>query len=248
MKPLLSFLFLTLCHLAVAQTPDPEYLAFYNPAKGFRPAQRNLTEIYLQIAGSLEASGSPEPYLRHMQAEHARIAALTGISKLPARMTDQYIDKLVANWNKLSPLLGLDELTKKVGHDVRNGIRGTRLHGTVLVALFNDYQDRLAADLATPGARKVSFQTLRDKITTEMQLDVPDSEFNLHNEYINRRDALSYALVLRGRFITLNQRLEKSLPPEKASLFLDAIKGAFIDLAEMGHSELEAAILEYSVR
>ena len=31
----------------------PEYLQSFDPVKGFKPAQRDLTEIYLQLAGSL---------------------------------------------------------------------------------------------------------------------------------------------------------------------------------------------------
>ena len=39
----------------------PQYLASFDPTKGFKPAHSDLTEVVLQIAGSLKAYGSPEP-------------------------------------------------------------------------------------------------------------------------------------------------------------------------------------------
>jgi len=107
-----ALLALTVCgHSASASDPraSPEYLRYFNPSKGFKPAQTNLTQIFLQLAGSLEHSGSPEAYLRHMQKEHARISAkLTAKTgkphhgRMPAHMTDAYVEKLIANWNLLS--------------------------------------------------------------------------------------------------------------------------------------------------
>lgn len=49
-------------YLCAAANSKPEYLTSFDPAKGFKPAQGDLTEILLQIAGSLEYYGSPEPY------------------------------------------------------------------------------------------------------------------------------------------------------------------------------------------
>ena len=50
------------CHtVAFAGDKQPEYLASFDPAKGFKPAQSDLTEVFLQLAGSLEYYGSPEP-------------------------------------------------------------------------------------------------------------------------------------------------------------------------------------------
>lgn len=88
-------------------TDRPEYLDSFDQAKGFKPAQRDLTEVFLQIAGSLENYGSPVPYLQHMATEHLRIEALYQQKKgkaprsyRPAYMTDAYLAKLAANWNQ----------------------------------------------------------------------------------------------------------------------------------------------------
>ena len=139
-------LFLAICGrvLPNATAADkPEYLASFNPGKGFKPAQSDLTEVFLQIAGSLEYYGSPEPYLRHMKVEHARIEAKYGerfhrASKAywPAYMTDEYFEKFSANWNALAPKLGLVALTKNTGHNMRDAILGTRGNGTMLVEIL----------------------------------------------------------------------------------------------------------------
>ena len=100
--PLALFLaFILTCQTASFAADRSEYLASFDPAKGFKPAQTDLTEIFLQIAGSLEYYGSPEPYLRHMAKEHERIEALylqkngkAPTSHRPAYMTDEYINHL----------------------------------------------------------------------------------------------------------------------------------------------------------
>ena len=57
----------------------PEYFSSFDPAKGFKPAQRDLTEVYLQLAASLENFGSPEPYLRpHGERTRSHRGALRG--------------------------------------------------------------------------------------------------------------------------------------------------------------------------
>ena len=100
----------------------PEYFASFDPAKGFKPAQTDLTEVFLQIAGSLECYGSPEPYLRHMKAEHARIETKyhqrfgrESRAYWPAYMTDEYFEQFAANWKMMAPKLGLEVLTKHTG-------------------------------------------------------------------------------------------------------------------------------------
>src|ERR1700710_154064 len=99
MKTSTVFAYCALVAFHVMATEPPEYLASFDPAKGFKPAQRDLTEIFLQIAGSLEANGSPEGYLRHVASEHTRIEALyrekfgkAPRSFRPGYMTDTYID------------------------------------------------------------------------------------------------------------------------------------------------------------
>jgi hypothetical protein len=94
----------------IAMAADqPEYLATFDPAKGFKPAQSDLTDVFLQIAGSLEYYGTPEPYLRHMKAEHERVEAKyqkqTGHkpqSFCPAYMNSAYFDQFTANWQHMA--------------------------------------------------------------------------------------------------------------------------------------------------
>ena len=98
---------------AIAQeNGKPAYIVFYNPERGFKPAQTSLTQVFLQLAGSLEYCGSPEPYIRHMQTEHKRVSTRftekTGKphqSRMPSHMTDDYLERFIANWNALSPRL-----------------------------------------------------------------------------------------------------------------------------------------------
>ncbi len=110
----------------------PAYTDAFNPSRGFRPAQRSLSQIYLQIAGSLEQFGSPEPYLRHIANEHARVDALyarrfgkPAKTHRPTFLTDQYLNRFSANWTALAPKLELAPFTKSVGHSMHDAILGT---------------------------------------------------------------------------------------------------------------------------
>ncbi len=116
---------------AVAQTSPPPYAQYYDPATGFKPAQRDLTKIFMQLAGSLEHHGTPEPYIRHVIAEHERIAAkykaATGknTTARPEYLTDEFIENLLANWQKLDEGLKLEALSLKTGKNMRLAIMGT---------------------------------------------------------------------------------------------------------------------------
>ena len=133
MKTILAlfFGFMLTCQTASFAADRPEYLASFDPAKAFKPARTDLTEIFLQIAGSLECYGSPEPYLRHMAKEHERIEALylqkngkAPTSYRPAYMTDDYINRLSKNWNLLSPKLGLEPFATRRLAVMNLAIRG----------------------------------------------------------------------------------------------------------------------------
>ena len=94
----------------------------FDSAKGFKPAQRDLTEIYLQLAESLQVYGSPLPYLRHVKSEHDRINALyrkkygrEPVNYSPGRMTDEFLVRMSGNWDHFAPDLGLEPLSKKIG-------------------------------------------------------------------------------------------------------------------------------------
>lgn len=160
----------------------PAYVAFYNPAAGFKPAQPSLTQIFLQIAGSLEYSGSPEGYIRHMQQEHARIskkfAAATGqrhVSRMPAHMTPEYLDRLVSNWNVLSPKLGLEALAMEAGRCTRKAIRGTSNKGTVVIKIFNEHQAIVANAMEKGISEGADFEHLQSRLEAELGL-LPSNE------------------------------------------------------------------------
>ena len=242
-----------MCLPAAAQdSSNPPYLAFYNPATGFKPAQPSLSEIFLQIAGSLEYSGSPEAYMRHMQQEHARIsrkfAAATGqtqVSKMPAHMTREYIDRVISNWNVLSPKLGLEALTREIGRCTREGIRGTRNTGTLAVQIFNDHQKLVVQQMQSREPQTAGFEQLRAKL--ESQLEFDKSEIDTTGYETTRRDAVTYASVARVTFKRLFSKIDAALPPEKAAQIESAITGVFLDLGRLAQSELEIAILEVAV-
>ncbi len=210
------------CQSFAVADDKPEYLASFDPAKGFKPAQRDLTEIFLQIAGSLEQYGSPEPYLHHIQAEHIRIEAKyqqkygrAPRSYRPTYMTEDYINHLSANWNLLSPKLGLDPFAKDVGHMMRNAIKGTRGTGTILVDIFNQHQSRVFDQMAGKGEAPADFETLRAQLVTRLELDkaVVDEE----RYEIARRDAVSFALGIDGATKKLFKRLDQGLKPADAA-------------------------------
>ncbi|MES2659505.1 MAG: hypothetical protein V4689_12880 [Verrucomicrobiota bacterium] len=109
----------------------PAYQAYFDPAKGFKPAQRSFQKIFLQMAGSLEASGTPEPYFRHVMAQYVRIDAkykkATGksVSCRPDYFTDEYLEKLIRNWNNMAMPLSLEPLVRQSGKELRWALMGS---------------------------------------------------------------------------------------------------------------------------
>ena len=249
MKLLMLFFFaLFLCaDSGTLAAEKPEYLDSFNPAKGFKPAQRDLTEIFLQLAGSLEQYGSPEPYLRHIAQEHARIESLyrrkfgtEPKSYRPAYMTDEYLNRLAANWNLLSPKLGLEPFAKDVGHMMRDAIKGTRGTGTVIVEIFNKHQDRVLDSMTGKGRQAAHFETLRTELVARLELDrkgVDESRYE-----IARRDAVSFALGIHGTTMKLFKRLAAGLKPADAERVKTVITSIFMDVGAMAQSELQAGI------
>ena len=235
----------------IAQTAErsSEYLQHFDPNKGFKPAQANLTEIFLQIAGSLEATGSPEGYLRHMQEEHKRIDRLyqdkTGkphVSRMPSHMTDAYVDRLTRNWNTLSKPLELDAFAKEIGRCAREGIMGTRLSGTLAVQLFNAHQKLVAAEMDGSSIRQVGFDDLKKSLEHELEFD--KKEVSTVGYQVSRRDAVRYARVIKDRFERMADKIDSIAKAEKAARIKEAITGAFLDLCYVAESELEIGILE----
>lgn len=230
----------------------PEYLRFYSPDAGFKPAGTNLTEIVLQLAGSLEAHGSPEPYLRHMQKEHDRISAKFAAkmgkshqSRMPDYMTPEYIDRMISNWNLLAPRLGLDVFARETGSFVREGIRGTRDTGTIAVEIFNQHQKLVVEQMKSDKRGGEVFEQLKAKVRTELEFDKPFIDMTGYE--IPRRDAVSYALIFRGTQEKLFEKIDGGIPPEKTAKLKSFISGTLLELARLAHSELEVGILEWSL-
>ncbi|SKB01889.1 hypothetical protein SAMN02745166_03496 [Prosthecobacter debontii] len=252
---------LTICALLIAFSPatqaqnsaPAEYLPYYNPATGFKPAQTSLTQVFLQVAGSLEHHGSPEPYIRHMQAEHKRVSALyeqkTGKphkGRMPAHMTNEYLGQFLANWNSLSPKLKLDELAREVGRCSREGIRGTRNTGTIAIEVFNEHQDRLMEGMKAGTSPGADFERFRAEVKDRLEFNKPG--VTLVGYDTARRDAVSYALILEGRFNKLFAKIDAALPATQAAQIKDAVLGFFIDTARLAQSEFEIGILEFSLK
>jgi len=243
-----------LCLIGSARAADkPEFLDSFDPAKGFKPAQRDLTEIFLQLAGSLEAYGSPEPYVRHVLAEHARVEELyrqkfgkTPTSYRPAYMTDAYIERFVANWNLLSPKLGLDAYAKDVGHTMRDAIKGTRGNGTMLVDIFNQHQAKVFDAMAGKKVPGADFESLRADLVARLELD--KTTVNEERYKIARRDAVSYAIIIHGTTMKLFDRIDRGLKPDAAKSVKEVLTSVFSDVGELTQSELQAGLMEWALQ
>ena len=236
----------------VLATDKPDYQVSFDPAKGFKPAQNDLTEIFLQLAGSLEYYGSPEPYLRHMKAEHDRIEAkyrqqfgTVPKSFCPPYMDDSYLEKFSANWKLLSPKLGLEPLTKDIGNLMRDAINGTRGNGTMLVEIFNQHQANVYAAMAGKEKGEADFNALKGELTRRLELD----KTTIHDEgyKIPQRDAVGFTTGIRGDINRLFDALDKGLKPPDAERIKAFVRSVCTDLGQMAHSELEAGIAERSL-
>ena len=186
--------------LATAQNPN-----------AFKPAQANLTEVFLQIAGSLEATGSPEAYLRHMQEEHLSIAAkyhaktgheLKGI--WPAYMTDAYVDQFIANWKLLVSKLHVDALAQDVGKCAREAIQGANKKGTVLIDIFNKHQDKVykAMQGKVPDT---SFADLKAILARELEFGSPEENIAALvavEKALSDSDQEEYSAILKHEHFT----------------------------------------------
>lgn len=238
-------------NVAAAANERFEYLASYDPAKGFKPAQRDLTEIFLQLAGSIEAHGSPVPYLKHVAAEHSRIENLyrrksgkEPKSFRPAYMTDAYLDKLAANWNILSPKIGLEPYAKDVGHMMRDGIKGTRGTGTIAVAIFNEHQTVVFEEMAGKSREPAGFERLKKQLISRLELNNLDvDEWGFETA---RRDAVTYALGIHGVTMKLFKRLDEGVDAKAAAAMKTYLTSVIMDVGQAAQSELQAGIAEWA--
>ena len=254
MKTTVALLFaLLLLHgIGAVANDQPEYRSSFDPAKGFKPAQTDLTEIFLQIAGSLEYYGSPEPYLRHMAKEHERIEALylqkngkAPTSYRPAYMTGEYINRLSKNWNLLSPKLGLEPFAKEVGNTLRDAIKGTRGTGTVVVEIFNQHQARVFDEMTGKATQHADFEALRSQLTTRLELD--KTQINDAGYSIQHRDAVRSAIVIHGITMSLFKRLDQNLKSADAERVKTTLTSIFMDVGQMAQSEMEVGIAEWAI-
>lgn len=231
----------------------PEYTRFYQPAKGFKPAQTSLTDAFLQLAGSLEHHGSPEPYIRHILAEQSRISALyrkkTGkepSGRLPAHFTAAYTERLIGNWKTLSPKLGLDSFAKDSGRCTREAIRGTRDTGTIVIESFNEHQKAVIKGMKSGSMKGADFEALRARLAGELEFDKP--KIDLSGYETARRDAVSYAIVFRGVRKELFGKLDAALTPKDSEQVKAVIDSIFLDLGRLAQAEFELAMLEWALR
>lgn len=241
------------CQTLALADDKPEYLASFDPANGFKPAQRDLTEIFLQIAGSLECYGSPVPYMQHMAQEHQRIEALylakygtAPKSFRPAYMTDDYLNRFASNWNTLSPKLGLDPFAKEIGSMMRDAITGTRGTGTTIVEILNRHQTRVLDSMNGKGSDGADFDALKSELITRLELDKPsvdDADYS-----IPRRDAVRSGMIIQGVTSKLFSQLDQKLKPADAKRIENAIISVYVDVGRMGQSELEAGVAEWALQ
>lgn len=253
LRRLVSVVAFTCLANSAAPAERPEYLESFNPAKGFKPAQTDLTEVFLQLAGSLEYYGSPEPYLRHVAAEDQRIQALykTKLGKEPAShcpryLTDAYLDRFAANWKILAARFDLEPYAKEVGHIMRDAIKGTRGTGTIVVGMFNRHQERVFNAMTGKPADRSDFDSLKAELITELELD--KEEVSESRYEVARRDAVSYAIIIHGITMKRFTKVDEALKPADAARVKNAIVGVFLDVGRMAQSELEAGLAEWALK
>jgi hypothetical protein len=233
---------------------NPPQKTSFDASKGFKPAQTNLTQIFLQIAESLDAYGNPIPYLRHAAQEDARIEALyrkklgaAPSSLRPAYMTDEYIDRLAANWNLLSPKLGLDTYAKDVGRMMCDAINGkSGASGTILVTIFNQHQASVLARMTGNGDGPSDFEALKAQLISQLQLD--KDEVSDAQDEPARRDAIDAAHGIRTETLVLFKRLDQSLAPADAKKIETVLTAVILDVGQIAQSELEAGNLERALQ
>lgn len=226
----------------IGRAAPPEDHESFDPAKSFKPAQRSLTQIYLQLAGSLEACGSPMPYWQHVAAEHARIANLyrekTGNTAAPFRptyLTEDYLNKASANWTFLSTKLPLESLAKGTGRHIRVAILGAKdASPTEFAKILSHHQTAVADRMAGKPTALGEFGNLRAEL--EKQL--------------SKRD-LGTAGAPAAQILTLFQnlyaKLDQGMSAPDASKLKAALTSFVMDTGEMADSELRAGLLAWAL-
>ncbi len=231
----------------------PESPASFDHAKGFKPAQSDLTAVFLQIAGSLEYYGNPEPYLRHMKAEHERIEAKyqkqlgkSQRSLCPSYMDAAYFDRFAANWQHIAPQLGLESLAKNTGHLMQLAINGQDGKGTLLIEVFNEHQHQTYMALTNKKPISVpGFEVLKAEIVKCARLD--DSPLPVANFSADQQKVVQPANQIHGDFLKIFSALDAGLPATDAQKVKTVLLSIVTDVGRMAESELEVAVVEDSI-
>ncbi len=160
-------------------------------------------------------------------------------------MTDEYINKLCANWKLLSPKLGLEPYAKDIGHTMRNAILGTRETGTIVVDILNHHQTAVFDRMAGKGSKDADFDALRAELVSRLELDRKTHAYE-HDE-VARGDAISFALDIQGVTLKLFSRIDQGLKPDAAEAVKAVLLSVIIDTGAMAQSELEAGLAEWAL-
>jgi hypothetical protein len=161
-------------------------------------------------------------------------------------MTDAYVEQFVANWNFLSPKLGLEPYAKEVGNDMREAIKGTRGTGTIIVDILNRHQAKVFEAMTGKEVQGADFESLRSELFIRLELDKPSVSEQRYE--IARRDAVSYAIVIHGVTMKLFGRIDQALKPADADAVKAALTSVFTDMGELAQSELEAGLMEWAMQ
>ena len=244
-----GFLVACLCMEAYAAGPSPESLVSFDLTKGFKPAQTDLTAIYLQIAGSLEYYGTPLPYLRHIKAEHERIEAkyrqqCGGGSKAywPTYIDNTYFERFEANWKLLEPKLKLESLAKDTGHWMLAAINASpRNDSATLKSILSEHQARVHAAMSGEHTKLADFDALKAELVTRLNLDQPVPQ--------NESDDTNYDPVhaIHAEFSRRFAALDAGPKAADAERVKAVLLSLCIDTGRVAEAELEAAIIEQAL-
>lgn len=231
----ITALFLAFLLPAIAGAAEwPENLDTFDPAKGFKPAQRDLTQIFLQLAGSLEYYGSPVPYLRHVAAEDTRVEKLYAKSQgkhtsiRPEFLSDDALDQFSKNWNHLASKLQLDALGKQVGSSIRASLS-------------------VAQETSTPFGLLVEQEqkSVHNRVVGNGEGDQP----NAINQAIDKlgQETDSPFHSVRERIDHICAALDKGLSKTDAERVKSFINDTLSNIGLAADSELEAGYVDWAI-
>ena len=157
---------------------------------------------------------------------------------MPAHMTEQYLDKFIANWNSLSPKLGLDQLAKDAGRFTREALRGKDNNGTFVIEILNLHQEEIVTTMKQKGENG-TFEELRSILAHELGFSTGSApKRTALTLLVEREKALSdkereqYAALLK------HERFSKA----EFSALDRFYKGGYDKLTEQGKAEMSRRI------